>query len=138
MSENVETMKRGFAAFSRGDWDACLAEIDPAIEWHVTFRFPDLPPDKTVFHGHDEVRVLFDGLAAAFDELSLDLEEVLYERGDLQIVRARFVGRGGATGIEVDRRLFYVQELRDQLLFRQRPFDTEAEAFAAAGVERDD
>ena len=96
MSENVATAERGFAAFSRGDWDACLAEVDPEIEWHLTFPLPDLPPDKTVFRGHAAV-----------------------------------------SGIEVDRVVFYIQDLRDAKMIRQRPFETEADAFAAAGVERD-
>ena len=31
-------MRRGFANFSRADWDATLAEIHPEIEWHLTFH----------------------------------------------------------------------------------------------------
>jgi ketosteroid isomerase-like protein len=127
---------RGFAAFSRGDWDATFAEIDPEIEWHLTFQLPDLPPGKTVYKGYDEVRMLFDNLAEFWDELTLEVLDVLHEGEDLLIVKARFSGRGGAVGIEVDRVLFYVQDLRDHRLLRLRPFETEDEAFQAAGVER--
>ena len=135
MSENVDTMTRGFAAFSRGDWDATFAEIDPEIEWHLTFQLPDLPPGKTVFRGFDEVRVLFDNLAAFWEELTLEVLEVVHESEDQLIVKARFAGRGGEAGIEVDRVLYYVMELRDGLLRRLRPFDSGDEAFEAAGVE---
>ena len=136
MSENEAVMRRGFAAFSRGDWDACLADMEPEIEWHVTFALPDLPPDQKVFRGHDEVRMLFDNIAEAWEGLTLEMEEVLFDDDDVLITRARFAGRGRGSGIEVDRRLFYVQELRDHKLLRQRPFETESEAFVAAGVER--
>lgn len=136
MSENLDTTIRGFAAFSRGDWDGTFEEIDPEIEWHLTFQLPDLPPGKTVYRGFDEVRMLFDNLAAFWKQLTLEVLEVAYEGEDLLIVKSRFSGRGGDTGIEVDRVLYYVLELRDRRLQRLRPFDTEAEAFEGAGVER--
>jgi ketosteroid isomerase-like protein len=132
---NIESMKRGFAAFSRGDWDGCLAEIHPDIEWHLTFQLPDLPPDKKIFRGHDEVRMLFEELSGVWNELTLELLEVLQEDDDGQILKVRFAGRGGGSGVEVDRILFYVHDVKDGLLLRQRPFDTAEEAFAAAGVE---
>jgi ketosteroid isomerase-like protein len=135
VSENVDTVTRGFAAFSRGDWDGTFAEIDPEIEWHLTFQLPDLPPGKTVYRGFDEVRTLFDNLAAFWKELTLEVLEVVHEGEDLLIVKSRFSGRSGDAGIEVDRVLYYLLELRDGRLQRLRPFDTEAEAFEAAGVE---
>ena len=141
-SANVELMRRGFANFSRADWDATLAEIHPEIEWHLTFMLPDLPPDKTVFYGHEEVRGLWVHLREAWDELELGLEEVLFDGegagGDgLLVLRVRFKARSESSGIEVDRRLFYLQDIRDGMLLRLRPFDTAEDAFSAAGVERD-
>ena len=136
MSQNVDTIRRGFAAFSRGDWDGLFVDVDPEIEWHLTFQLPDLPPGKTVYRGYDELRMLFDNLADFWDELQLELVDVLHDEKDLLIVKARFRGRGGEAGIEVDRVLYYVQELRDAKLLRQRPFDMEEEAFVAAGVDR--
>jgi ketosteroid isomerase-like protein len=136
VSENVDSLRRGFAAFSRGDWEGAFASIDPDIEWHLTFQLPDLPPGKTVFRGYDEVRTLFDNLADFWDELTLELLDVVREEGDLLVIKARFSGRGGEAGIEVERVLYYVQEMRDGRLLRQRPFDTEEQAFEAAGFER--
>ncbi|HZA58181.1 MAG TPA: nuclear transport factor 2 family protein [Solirubrobacterales bacterium] len=130
-------MRRGFEAFSRGDLDAGLAEIHPEIEWHLAFRLPDLPPEKTVFLGHDEVRDLWAAFRGVWDELTLEGEELLYDSDDVVIERVRFRGRGGASGIEVDRVIHYVQEMRDGKLVRIRPFDSAEEAFAAAGVERE-
>lgn len=129
-------MQRGFADFSRRDWDACLGGMHPDIEWHITFPLPDLPPEKTVFHGHDEVRTLFENLAAAWESLTLELLDVLHEHDGGHILRVRFAGRGAGSGVEVDQVLFYVQDIKDTLLVRQRSFDTEEAAFAAAGVER--
>ena len=136
MSENVEASRRGLEAYSRGDLDACLAEMNPEVEWHLIFELPDLAQEKKVYRGRRELRALFEAFRAVWDELTIHLEEVLYDRDDLLVIRIRFRGRGEQSGIEIDRIVFFVQELRNSQLLRQRPFDTEAEAFAAAGVER--
>lgn len=122
------------SAWSRGDLDASLAEMHQDIEWHVAFRLPDLPPGKDVFHGHDEVRRLWTGLREVWDEITLDIEEELWESKETALVRVRFRGTGGSSGIEVDRVLYYVLDVEDELLRRIRPFDDEAEARRAAGA----
>ncbi len=122
-------------AFSRGDFDASLEIMDPDIEWHVAFRLPDLPLNKSVYRGTDEVRELWTAFKGGWAELTATLEEVIEARDDLAVVRAHFVGRGGASGIEVDRTLFYVFEIDSGRLKRLRPFDTEAEALAAADAQ---
>jgi hypothetical protein len=50
------------------------------------------------------------------------------------ITRNRFVGRGSGSGIEVDRVLYYLLDMRNGKLRRVRPFESEAEARAAAGL----
>jgi ketosteroid isomerase-like protein len=65
-------MRAGFAAFSRGDWDSTLDLVDPEVEWHLTFRLPDLPPGKTVFTGHDEVRQLWEARAFETEQEALE------------------------------------------------------------------
>jgi ketosteroid isomerase-like protein len=109
--------------------------MQPDVEWHVSFRLPDLPMNKTVYRGPDEVMQLWAAFRSVWDELSVTLEEVIEAFQDVVVVRARFVGRGGASGVEVDRTVFYVFEIAAGKLKRLRPFDTEAEALAAAGSE---
>jgi ketosteroid isomerase-like protein len=133
--ENIALIRRGLDAFSRGDFDGGVADLHPDVEWHLAFRLPDLPLDKTVYHGCDEVRGVWAAFGSAWDELTLTLEEVVDARDDVVVIRARFVGRGSGSGIEVDRRLFYVFEIAAGKLRRLRPFDTEAQALAAAAPE---
>jgi ketosteroid isomerase-like protein len=133
--ENIALINRGLDAFSRGDFDAAVEDMRPDIEWHVSFRLPDLPLDKTVYRGPDEVQGLWAAFRSAWAKLTVALEEVVDAREDLVVVRTRFVGRGSASGIEVDRTVFYVFEIAAGKLKRLRPFDTEADALAAAGVE---
>lgn len=106
--------------------------MEPDVEWHLAFRLPDLPLNKSVYRGHDEVRQVWAAFRSAWAELTVTLEEVVEAREDLVVVRARFVGRGSASGIEVDRTVFYIFEIPAGKLRRLRPFDTEADALAAA------
>jgi ketosteroid isomerase-like protein len=132
--ENIALIHRGLDAFSRGDFDAGVEDMQPDVEWHVSFRLPDLPLDKAVYQGHDEVRRLWAVFRSGWATLTVTLEEVVDAREDVVVVRTRFVGQGSASGIEVDRTVFYVFEIVAGKLKRLRPFDTEAEALEAAGL----
>jgi ketosteroid isomerase-like protein len=135
MASNEELARRGMAAWSRGDFDAALADMHPEIEWTITFRLPDMPPDKDVYRGHEELRTLWEAFKGVWDTLTTEIEEILYDEGDTLITRNRFVGRGSASGIEVDRTIFYLLEIRDEKLLRVTPFDSEAEARQAVGAD---
>ena len=112
-----------------------LALMDPEIEWHLTFRLPDVPPDKTVFRGHEEVRALMTAFRDVWEELEVDLEEVVHDSEGLLVTRVRFHGIGSGSGVEVDRVVYYVQEIgEDMRLVRIQPFDDLAEARRAAGL----
>jgi ketosteroid isomerase-like protein len=39
--ENIALIHRGLDAFSRGDFDAGVADMQPDVEWHLSFRLPD-------------------------------------------------------------------------------------------------
>jgi hypothetical protein len=56
---------------------------------------------------------LWTAFRSVWDELSVTLEEVVEAHEDVVVVRGRFVGRGSASGVEVDRTLFYVFEIAD-------------------------
>jgi ketosteroid isomerase-like protein len=131
---NVEMLRRGFEAFSRGDFDESLKDIHRDIEWHVAFRLPDLPMPKDVYRGRDEVRTLWNAFASVWDELAIEVEEILYVDDDRMVARARFRGRGEGSGVEVDRVVFYSQRVRDGKLVYLRPFDDEASARRDLGL----
>ena len=109
--------------------------MDPEIEWHITFQMPDVPPGKTVFHGHEEVRELQRAFRSVWDDLVIDWQEVEAEERDTLVVRVKFRARGGGSGFEVDRTIHYVLKLENELLVMIRPFDTKAEALREAGID---
>jgi ketosteroid isomerase-like protein len=132
VSSNLELIETGLAAFSRRDFDAAARTMHPDVEWHLLFNLPELTPGKRVFHGIDEVRELWALTRSGWDELSVAIEEVLEDRDGYAIARARFFGVLREAGVKVDRQVYYIFDVSDGLLKRLRPFDTEAEARAAA------
>jgi ketosteroid isomerase-like protein len=127
-------VRRGLDAFSRGAFDEALASMHPEIEWHLTFRVPDLPPDKLIFRGRTEVRELWEQFTGAWTTISIEIEEIVAAQPGIVVARTRFHGLGPGSGVEVDRVVFYVYGIEDELLRSIRPFDTEAEALDAAGL----
>lgn len=132
MSANLTLITNGLAAFSSNDFDAAVRDMHPDIEWHVVFLMPDLPPGKTVFHGVDEVKDLWALTKSGWADLQAAVEDVIADQGDTTVVRTRFVGKLRESDVTIDRVVYYVFEIQDGLLRRLRPFDTEAEALAAA------
>jgi ketosteroid isomerase-like protein len=131
---NEEVLREGFAAFSEGRFEDCLETLDPEIEWHIAFRLPDLPLDRSVVHGHDEVMELWRQFASVWERLVFDPQEILYDRGEKTIVRIRLHATGSSSGIELDSTLYYSMTIRDGLLCRFRGFDSPEEAAADLGV----
>jgi ketosteroid isomerase-like protein len=131
---NAEIARESLAMWSSGDLEGTLATISPQIEWYAVFELPDLPPGKDVYRGRDEVRGLWKAFRSVWDEITIELDEVLHDADKVLVAEAHFHARGGASGIELDRRIFYVFELDGELLRRLRQFETADEALGAAGV----
>jgi uncharacterized protein len=134
---NLELMRNGLGSFSRGALDESLQYLHPEIEWHLAFRLPDLPLQKDVYRGHEEVKALWTQFRSAWDEMRIDLEEVLHVDDERMVARTRFRGRGSVSGAEVDQVVFYAFRVREGLLVYCRPFDDEAAARGDLGLPND-
>lgn len=132
---NVRLLRGGLDAFSRGDLGESLESMHSDVEWHVAFRLPDLPLPKEVYRGRGEVEALWRQFRSAWDELTVEVEEILHVDAERVLARARFRGRGTGSGIEVDRVVFYAFRIRDELLVYCRAFDDEPSARAELGLD---
>ena len=106
--------------------------MQPDIEWHVSFRLPDLPLDKAIYRGLQPAAL--GGFSERLAKLTVTLEEVVDAREDVVVVRARFVGRRRQRDRGRSQGLLCVRVAAGKLK-RLRPFDTEAEALEAAGLQ---
>jgi ketosteroid isomerase-like protein len=120
-------------AFNRGDLETAAASLHPEIEWHVTFRLPDLPV-QDVYRGREEVLALWRELTSVLD-FEIRTEEVLHTDEERLLRRMRFVGRGIESGIEIDRIVYLAYRVREGLIQHSRGWEDEASARHSLGLD---
>ena len=123
-SERAAIIRSAYEAYSRGDFEAVLALLDPDVEWHPPHDA--LEPQPLL--GREAVR---DYLAPnLFDEQRAEPEEIL-EEGDRVLVVARTKIRGAASGLEIEATNFHVWTVVDERAVRFEIFSDRNQAVAA-------
>jgi uncharacterized protein len=108
-AENVQVVKEGYAAFSRGDIPGLLAQLSQDIEWHSPGT--GLPLSGT-YRGHAGVTNFFQKLAQETEILDFETREFIGE-GDRVIVVGRERAKIRATNRTVDLEWIMSFTLRD-------------------------
>ncbi len=124
---SAELVRQLFDDFNRGDFEAALAKIDEDVEWGDP---PDMPDTGGTYRGHAAMIDGFRRFMGAWEELRVDLDELI-EEGDRVVALTHQVGRSRGTGIEVDQHIAQVYEFSDGKVTRVRQFRTREEALAA-------
>jgi ketosteroid isomerase-like protein len=127
--ENVEVVRRVFELFDRGDTEALLRYIDPAIE---TIEDPELPGAES-YIGHAGLAMAYDHWAGQWDDFRVELTELIDAGSDVLAV-TRHQGTGRASGVAVEAVVAYLFTVEDGTLVRMRIFATKAQALEAAGL----
>ena len=125
--EDLETVRRAYDAFARGDLETLRTFLAPDIEWRTT---PDVPFLGT-YSGIDEFLRGMDEWTGAFEEITTRVEELI-DTGEHVIVRHRMRGRGRDSGVEVDLEISQVVAVRDGKLIRMHDYASREEALEAA------
>ena len=123
---NVEVVKRGYEHFNRGDLEWVLDHLHPRIVWEDAKRMPD----ARIYRGIEEVRKFLGSFERHWEEISFEPVE-LREAGESVLAFVHLVGRGKASGAEVDAHLVHVWEFRDLKVLRIRTFFDREEAKGA-------
>jgi ketosteroid isomerase-like protein len=82
--ENVELMRRAFAAWNRRDIETALELMDPDVEWHPNLQLPDVDP---IYRGRNGVRRFFKDFMDPWDTITVEPLETT-ARGD-EVVACR-------------------------------------------------
>jgi ketosteroid isomerase-like protein len=127
-SDNVEIVKRGFAAFNRDGVDGILPMFHPEFEATTP---PELASEPDTYRGHDGVRRWFDSFYEVMDEIRWDARD-FRAVGDRVVVPFTLRARGKTTGLDFGQDAVMVWELRDGKAVRLNLFPTLEEALAAA------
>jgi ketosteroid isomerase-like protein len=123
--KNVEVVRELWDAYSRGDFDQVLALSDPYVVM--------VSLEEGALYGPDAIRKNYERWREAWEKPETVVEEVI-DTGDQVVVIARFHGRGRASGVTVEQRLYEVYTLRNGKILRVDEFSERAEALAAAGL----
>jgi len=123
--ENVDATRTSIEAYRRGDYARASAHLAPDVVWTVGQELPA--------HGPAAVRAVWERWDGEWDELETVIEEVI-DAGDKVLMAVSYRGRGRASGVEVNDRLFEVHTFCDGQCVRKVDFRERAEALAAAGL----
>jgi ketosteroid isomerase-like protein len=126
---DVETLRRMYDAFNRGDYEESTAMLHEDAELHQTASLPDFD----TYVGREEfVRGLSRWLAGFEPGFQYRVEELI-EGPERVFMRCTLHGTGRGSGAEIQREAFNVWEVRDGRPFRLFVYWDEGEARAAAG-----
>jgi ketosteroid isomerase-like protein len=121
-----DVVRGSHEAFRRRDLDAFVEYMDPDIE----FSSLVLEVEGT-YRGHEGIRSWWNDILAVFPDWQPQVEDAR-EVGGRVVLRVRAEGAGTGSGIDVDRVIWQVAEVRDGRLTAWKFFRTEEEALAAA------
>jgi ketosteroid isomerase-like protein len=125
-AENVEIVKRMLDAYLSGDYEAGLAPFAEDVEWHDQFG---------TYYGHEGVTQSTARWAGTWDDLEMEVEDLLDAGGDDVVLLLKVTGRGRGSGVPVEGTTSWVYTLRDGKIVLVRLFEDADEARRAAGLE---
>lgn len=130
LEARAELLRRGTAAWGRGDWDEAIRSFHPDVQWHLSGFFPDF---TGVVRGHEEVLRFWDGFTEVWERIEILIEE-FREVGDKLLFAVRFQAEA-RDGMTVDMPQWHVCGFRDGLIAEYRAFGAFEEAAAAARAD---
>jgi ketosteroid isomerase-like protein len=129
---NVESARRAFDAFNRGDLDALFQEADTDAVYHLS-----LPAmfggEATVIRGSDELREFYGDLMDAFAEFQIEISDIR-DLGERVFAVGQLRASGKESGAEVDSPIAYVVQYRNGKVLRVNDYFDPNEALEAAGL----
>ena len=133
----VRSVRRGYAAVSRRDFDLLAISVDPGIVYHPRADEPDPSPHV----GRDAYEQLANGFADSFSEVTYEVLELI-DAGDhviaSTVLHVVLHGQGSASGAGVSDTYVFVFKLRDGLVVEGWEYRTKQEALEAVGLSEHD
>jgi ketosteroid isomerase-like protein len=126
--KNADVVRRQFDAFGQGGLDAAAEFWHPDIDWRAVEGAAD---DVGVIRGEEALRRYYSDWIETFDQLRAEVEEVIFETGDLVAAVVRNSGRGRSSGVLTEGRYYVACTVRDGRIASGREYETRAEALEA-------
>ncbi len=128
--ENVEIVRKAFAAFSRGDLEGTLEHFAPDLEFYPTGRFMDTQP---IYHGREGWTDFWHTFHEAWEQITISIERI-EDVEDRVLVLGTFHGTGRGSGVETTVEAAWLVRMKDGSFAVNHSFASWDEALEAAGL----
>ena len=125
--ENVEIVRRAFAAYDKGNMSEMLELMADDMTTHR------MDPDGATYHGQEGFFKATADWTEDFEDWSASPEKFV-DAGDHVLVRVHQTARGATSGVPVESHFWFVFTLRAGKIARLSFHVTEADAREAAGL----
>jgi ketosteroid isomerase-like protein len=103
--------------------------LDPEIEWVID----PMGLLAGTYRGHDGVRTFFDRLEESFDELHVEIDDLI-DAGDSVVALCRVRNHGRTSGVSVEQPVGWLYRVRQGRIVSGRVYFRPAEALEAVGL----
>jgi ketosteroid isomerase-like protein len=128
--ENVEVVRQAWRSYTDQG-------IDAALEYYsedcVSEDLPELP-DRATYQGREGLWERNRHFVEIWGDFVAEAVEFI-DAGDVVVAVIAMRGRGKGSGAPFDLRPYFVYEVRDGSIVRDRAFTSKAQALEAAGLE---
>jgi ketosteroid isomerase-like protein len=125
----IQVLREGYAAASRGDWADAFREVDADFE----LKTADRVPVPGTIRGPDAIRAFLQDLLGPFDQVEAEPQE-FFERGDQIVVFLLVRLRPRGSSAMVENRIAHVWTLRDGRFVHFEIFPEREKALEAVGL----
>jgi ketosteroid isomerase-like protein len=129
--DDVELVESAFAAWNRGDIEGFAGHVSEDVAWLEVSGRPEGAPVERL--GRERLRQSLESLFDVWESYRLEVER-LEDLGDRVLAVVREVGRGRASGVEVDGRWGYLITVEGGLIVRIEAYRDAELALQAAGA----
>jgi ketosteroid isomerase-like protein len=132
VSANIDLVRSAFDAWNRDGVDTFTGHMAEDVAWLEVSGRPEGP--ATERRGRDRLRKGLESLFDAWESYRVEIER-MDDLGDRVVVVVREVGRGRASGVEVDGRWGYLITVRDGEMTRVEAYREARRALELAGLD---
>jgi uncharacterized protein len=129
--ENVEVVREGWDAWTRGDLSALLRYFDPNVVWD-TSHFHDWP--ESTYHAIEGVERFLSEWSDVWDDYEIHVEDIRAAPDGRVVSLIVQRARGRSSGLAMEMKSAQVATLRDGKVTRIDNYEDRAEALEATGL----
>ena len=131
--ENIEIVRRSTDAYNRRDLDGILENWAPdaVVDWTNSRGL-----EVAVVRGHEAIRAFMQRFLETFDEIRLELNDIVEVEDDLLVVENVAHVRG-RDGIETQARSAWLISIQDGMQTSLTMYQTKQEALEAARLQEE-